>query len=614
MSNLQDHDNSNDDSAAEMENNFKILDEMNIDKDFNVWGDFRKSVSLKKESLKSQKSQQMKTSVQSISESDAEEIKEDESNRDRLSVAFSALTPDEKRDIRAWNMRLTKDTVFSRYYFPEQWELREMTAVAESLELKDPRNSASYLDHEGHETTKRAVASIFFPGDHDPKSVLLKRGPILSEGEEERELMLLTHGFVMSRIEFDSLLSILFMINSENPQYLRPAKLRERFDDIDTDQSGSIDRCELKEVFTRLGVPVSEQALSHITERCDTNNDGTIDVNEFISEMQSQLKPKKTSTWDSLSSWAKDLGGTLVGTETERKLDCAYLFSDVEKVESINICSSESTKALANSSWADQTFAVFVKGKDDPMLMVCSKPEQRLAWVDAFRVCFVKSTQMKADSGFEAAKKILPQIGWQHKKVRASLFSLVVCNDLGGLIAKVSEPTLDIDIDEQDEYHGYTALHYAVVLDNMQCADLLLRYGAQVNLYDNNQKTPGDHAMLAENKEMIRLLKRFGAKRHTPDVLFKEAIEEQQEMKRGQPQSRGKEMMPKAKGATGAMSDAMSAMRERGEKIETLDNKTSQLHDGASNYADMAKMVKEKNKKKAGFFGMVTQSLAKEAS
>ena len=85
----------------------------------------------------------------------------------------------------------------------------------------------------GQETTKRAVTSIFFPGDHDPKHVLLKRGPTLSNGTDERELLLFTHAFVLSRIGLDALMEIMFTLNSEDP-----TQLTNRFDEIDSDQSG----------------------------------------------------------------------------------------------------------------------------------------------------------------------------------------------------------------------------------------------------------------------------------------------------------------------------------------------------------------------------------------
>lgn len=54
-----------------------------------------------------------------------------------------------------------------------------------------------------------------------------------------------------------------------------------------------------------------------------------------------------------------------------------------------------------------------------------------------------------------------------------------------------------------------------------------------------------------------------------------------------------------------AMSEAMSTLRERGEKLERLDNKTAELHSEASNYAEMARKMKEKNRKKStNMFGL----------
>lgn len=111
-------------------------------------------------------------------------------------------------------------------------------------------------------------------------------------------------------------------------------------------------------------------------------------------------------------------------------------------------------------------------------------------------------------------------------------------------------------------------------------------------------------ATLLENEEMIRLLKGFGATTSSSEVLFKSAIEEKNRPKGDESKSRGNKLMAKAKRVTGAMTDGMSALRERGEKIEGLDDKTSRLHNKASNYADMAKMMKEKNKKKSKLFRM----------
>jgi hypothetical protein len=46
------------------------------------------------------------------------------------------------------------------------------------------------------------------------------------------------------------------------------------------------------------------------------------------------------------------------------------------------------------------------------------------------------------------------------------------------------------------------------------------------------------------------------------------------------------------------MAQGMNALRERGERLQQLEGKTSQLHNDASSYAELAKQMKEKNKKK----------------
>ena len=68
--------------------------------------------------------------------------------------------------------------------------------------------------------------------------MLLKRGPVLFDGTEERELLVFTHGFLIARMKFDTLLNILFTINSENPEFLDQEQLKKRFNAIDSDGSG----------------------------------------------------------------------------------------------------------------------------------------------------------------------------------------------------------------------------------------------------------------------------------------------------------------------------------------------------------------------------------------
>lgn len=246
-----------------------------------------------------------------------------------------------------------------------------------------------------------------------------------------------------------------------------------------------------------MGLPISERALSDIMETFDTDQNGTIDAEEFMEAMQSHTRPKRqkrNSVLGSMNAWGGNALRRMTGSFAKvRKMDCACLFADVERVEVVDICSSDKTRMFAHSSWADLTFAIFVRGKEDPLIAVCSNREQRAAWVDAFRACYVASTQTRADNDSESAKEVTRWLGWQHRIVRASLFSLVVCDDATGLAEQVANPSSYLNINARDEYHGFTALHYAVVSGNVQIAELLLRYGAKKNLCDNDQKTPLDH-------------------------------------------------------------------------------------------------------------------------
>lgn len=152
----RDHDDvPDDDSAAEIEEDLLTLKAMDIEHDFNSWSDFRSTLSIPKreslESLFSRSSIAYKTTREaseifegsiSIAEGDFNDSEEDDtfdyasgSDSDSNYVSFSSLTPGERRDIRAWNIRLSRGTVFSRYYFPEQWELRELKTIENFLDL-----------------------------------------------------------------------------------------------------------------------------------------------------------------------------------------------------------------------------------------------------------------------------------------------------------------------------------------------------------------------------------------------------------------------------------------------------------------------------------------------
>ena len=619
----QDDDDADDDeySEAEIENDLAILNGMNIEEDFNTWSSFRSSfiANPRKQrdsltSLFSQSSKRLITTGGSmrfessidelnIYDDDDDDDHDDDNAGDHVMEEFNTSTTQfEWRDIRAWNMRLSRETVFSRYYFPEHWELRELKTIESFLDLNNHLARGLY-DSRGQETTKSTITNIFSPGDYATKSVLLKRGPTLIDGGHERELMLFTHYFLVSKMELNMLVNILFTINSENPEYLNAEQLEDRFNEIDSDGNGLLDQSELKEMFKGMGIPISETALSDVINLFDDDNDGLINFNEFQSVMF-DLEPKKEETRWTLGSLGEKIKKGISSFRVEPKVECGYPLSDILRVELIDVCYSESTKVYVNTSWAKFVFAIFLRGRDGPLVVVCSRTDQCLAWVDAFRICFVKSLKVRADNGCNKSKAIQALPGWEHCIIRASLFSLACIGDLSGLRRQLANPYSAMNINNKDEYHGYTALHYAAIMGRLDVVNLLLQYEASVDVQDNDGRTPLDHAALSDNSEVVKLLEHNGAKKGaSAEALFKDAIDEQIKTKTKPTLTTRLLTIVKAKDASTAMSEGLSALHERGEKLGQLESKTAQLQADAADYAKMAKQLKEKSKKKANIFG-----------
>ncbi len=132
-----------DSSVASLDRDLQALKEMDIDADFNTWSSFRGSFSVQKRASlemigKSKRS--MRTKIDNFEES-IDSIQEVEADEDPL----HNLSPAEEKDINQWNARLGREQVFSRYYFPEQWELREMNTIQKFLKLENPNISQSMV-------------------------------------------------------------------------------------------------------------------------------------------------------------------------------------------------------------------------------------------------------------------------------------------------------------------------------------------------------------------------------------------------------------------------------------------------------------------------------------
>lgn len=135
----------NQNQGSNEDDDLKILNDMDIDKDFDVWLDFHGSLS---------QAQREEIGRLSLSRSEPLEVLEDGSKPEEqmfgdksrrslctkgsLDVKFSPLSTAERRNIRSWAVRLERTEVFSRYYFPETWELREKEALQNEFSMTEP--------------------------------------------------------------------------------------------------------------------------------------------------------------------------------------------------------------------------------------------------------------------------------------------------------------------------------------------------------------------------------------------------------------------------------------------------------------------------------------------
>mmetsp|Transcript_15914 Transcript_15914/g.34659 ORF Transcript_15914/g.34659 Transcript_15914/m.34659 type:complete len:366 (+) Transcript_15914:148-1245(+) len=301
------------------------------------------------------------------------------------------LTEGEQHDNKVWQMRFINGDVFTQNYVPTWWETREMDAIVQFLELKKPVDDPESLDKD-----ERAIGSIFFPGPRERKSVLLKRGPVFLGGEE-RELMLFTTGFVLSRIELESLVRLLFDASSPGQvKQLAPEELSKQFSLIDADCNGELDHSEIHDFFHGMGITLSEALIDQLIEKMDSDDDGKISLGEFKATMlglqnqadglkdlrSSWKKFRKTLAGDSDALNMKDLRSSwngirksLAGDDDAGRLDLSFRMADVTAVMAI----AEELAPLA--------LAVYLKDVHAPLMVTCAKPGHVEAWEEAFNKC-----------------------------------------------------------------------------------------------------------------------------------------------------------------------------------------------------------------------------------
>lgn len=300
-----------------------------------------------------------------------------------------------------------------------------------------------------------------------------------------------------------------------------------------------IEKWELQKLFTDMGIPMGESVLDELIQRSIISTTLTdqvekVDWEALHKSLQGFFVQKNNAS--SPSTNARSLGlddsihdknglkrilGAFSGKRKTTNVEYASLFSDVARVESLNISHGDdsASREIANSAYAQTCFSVTLnERKNDPLIFVCSKPEHRDSWVEAFKPGVVRALMKSSAKGMPELRS---KLGWQHLVIRSSFVSLVILNDAEALKCVLQEDSgegsrpckLRREINILDEHNGYSPLHYATILGHTDCMVVLLEAGANVTLEDREGSSPMYHALSLRNDEVANVLEKFGADR-----------------------------------------------------------------------------------------------------
>ena len=309
---------------------------------------------------------------------------------------------------------------------------------------------------------------------------------------------------------------------------------------MDIHETGEIERWEIQNLFTDIGIPMGESVLDELIDRSHLGGNTSGEKNteweisaqndhELInwsalhqavtactvvsSSPNSLLGLHQTGSGLDDSGTDRDGGGKglkkLLGAAFSKgkkatKAEYAALFSNVLRVDCLNICHSDdpASRDIANSTYAQTSFSVTLnERKNDPMIFVCSKPEHRDSWIEALKPGIVRAL---AKSSEKEVTELRKKLGWQHLVIRSSLMSLVILNDVIALECACqgneegegverSKVKVRMELNLLDEYNGYSPLHYASILAHTECMQVLLEAGAKVTLEDRKGLSPMYH-------------------------------------------------------------------------------------------------------------------------
>jgi len=266
----------------------------------------------------------------------------------------------------------------------------------------------------------------------------------------------------------------------------------------------------------------------------------------------------------------------------ESRYDTCQLWSDVEFVEVANF------GALKIQTRSGESFEIRFR----------SNGEDLKSWLESIEHVAIQYTLHNSST-------ITDVFGWQYELIRKPAYTAAVMSDM----KVMGNPS---NLNQLDDYNQSAPLHYAI--QNKTCQtdiiDALLKSGADPNLPDGEGYSAMYYAQRNNLTEIEDLLRSYGGQKsemveiELKGELFggvdaaKAKTEQRREIEQAVKDNKAAEAAAKAQSAQSQMSQNMSAMIERGEKINAIDNKAQQLNEEAKAYGRLASKLKEQAQNK----------------
>ncbi|KAJ1425112.1 Protein kinase-like domain superfamily [Sesbania bispinosa] len=129
--------------------------------------------------------------------------------------------------------------------------------------------------------------------------------------------------------------------------------LKQMFNNMDTDRSGTITYDELKSGLSKLGSKLSEVEIKQLMEAADVDNNGTIDYHEFITATINRHKLERDENlFKAFQYFDKDNSGYITRDELRQALT-EYQMGDEEAIDEVinDVDTDNDGKLITRSLW-----------------------------------------------------------------------------------------------------------------------------------------------------------------------------------------------------------------------------------------------------------------------